>query len=91
MTNIKYNPETKRWLSTKVEEVNYDYHDIKVLDFHDYFALNCENITNAKKGIIAISDLTKQFQNNLKNAGYYPTELLNREICYCMSMMEIPI
>lgn len=78
MTNIKYNPETKRWLSTKVEEVNYDYHDIKVLDFHDYFALNCENITEAKKGIIAISDLTKQFQNNLKNAGYSPTELLNQ-------------
>ena len=78
VTSIKYNPETKRWLSTNVEEVNYDYHTIKPLDFHDYFDLTAEDVAMAKNAISEISDLAKQFQNNLKNKGIVPTEIIHQ-------------
>lgn len=76
--NVKYDPATKHWLSTNVEEVNYDYYSIKPLDFHDYFSLDAESKEDAKKVINSLSDLVKQFHSNLKNKGITPSEIIHQ-------------
>lgn len=76
--NVKYDPATKHWLSTNVEEVNYDYYSIKTLDFHDYFSLDAESKEDAKKVINLLSDLVKQFHSNLKNKGITPSEIIHQ-------------
>lgn len=76
--NVGYDPKTKRWLSTNVEEVNYDYYSIKPLDFHDYFDLSAESKKSAKEVINSLSDLVKQFQSNLKNKGIVPSEIIHQ-------------
>ena len=76
--NVKYDPATKHWLSTNVEEVNYDYYSIKPLDFHDYFSLDAESKEDAKKVINSLSDLVKQFHSNLKNKGITPSEKIHQ-------------
>ena len=76
--NVKYDPATKQWLSTNVEEVNYDYYSIKPLDFHDYFSLDAESKEDAKKVINSLSDLVKQFHSNLKNKGITPSEIIHQ-------------
>ena len=76
--NVKYDPATKHWLSTNVEEVNYDYYSIKPLDFHDYFSLDAESKEDAKKVINLLSDLVKQFHSNLKNKGITPSEIIHQ-------------
>ena len=78
MINIKYNPETKRWISSNVEETNYDYYSIKPLDFHNYFNLSAEDSDETKAVINSLSTLAKQFQDTLGNKGIVPSEVIHQ-------------
>lgn len=78
LTSIKYNPKTGQWLSMQIESAKYNYYDIKVLDFHDYFDLNSKNLKEASKALTQFSELIVKFKHNLQSKDVSPKDVMHQ-------------
>lgn len=78
ITSIQYNPNSGQWLSTKIETAKYNYYDIKVLDFHDYFNLNSNVREEAVNALTEFSTLIRHLKSNLQSKDLAPGEVMHQ-------------